>query len=617
MLRAEGGSHKSPNTNERDGAFDPLAESERVAEMLRGCGVAAAAQDALDDATGEPATVLLRAGDIVHPSTAALDLEDLQVQPNATAYDLEGIRMSPEDEAMALVEQTARDPGGGGGIPTSANAARLEVFNRVLGGGGGGGGSAGPQEPPPGTLIKFGSTSIPPAEPEELLAAASRPDTVFALCGNRQGKSTADTVGRIQGLFEDPESPPNLMLDPTLFQRYDVEVTPTMVLFRDAGLPPLRATGTVDVARLQPAVGTEQVGFDLPDAPVDSAFLESVPHAATAVPYRLGPAESVRVSPGAGSVAAQAATSPEVPPSTRSNRVPPGRCSLNRRSPSCARFLAAFTSRSCSAPHLSHRQRRSARLRPSRIVWHALDRGAHPSNVAHVPGSARTPGPTARHRRDGRALRYATRPGLRVGFVREASEVDVTAHLIGDVTDAEGQVIARAGGSFNPLHTLPMSSTFVAFRATSRAHVDVVARVTPQTSAAGGRTVLMATGAGEGREGVMQRLEQELGTHVYALEPHIARRFKLRHLPAAVIAAADRLLEREWAVESDSDTNDLLETVEEVQDVQEVVEQLERVFRILRCAGHRLTAFVTSRCPSRDAGSPLGVERALTRRQAW
>ena len=420
MLRAEGGSHKSPNTNERDGASDPLAESERLAELLRGSGVAAAAQDALDDATGKPATVLLRAGDFVHPSTAALDLEDLQVQPNATAYDLEGIRMSPEDEAMALVEQTARDPGCGGGIPTSAKAARLDVFNRALGGGGGGGGSAGPQEPPPGTLIKFGSTSIPQAEPEELLAAASRPDTVFALCGNRQGKSTVDTVGRIQGLFEDPESPPNHMLDPTLFQRYDVEVAPTMVLFREAGLPPLRATGTVDVARLQPAV--------------DSLAARGNPDfGQLAEVYEIAEVEMI-----------------------------------------------------------AEMQRRMSRF---------------PGVQLEMEGAVGT-------EQEGFDLPDAP--------VDSALEVDVTAHRIGDVTDAEGQVIARAGESFNPLHTLPMNSTFVAFRATSRAHVDVVARVTSQTSAEGGRTVLMAIGAGEGQEGVMQRLEQELGTHVCALEPHIA-----------------------------------------------------------------------------------------------
>lgn len=353
---------------ERDGAFDPLAELERFAEMLRGGGVAAAAQDALDDAIGEPATVLLRAGDIVHPSTAALDLEDLQVQPNATAYDLEGIRMSPEDEAMALVEQTARDSGGGGGIPTSANAAWLDVFNCALGGGGGG--SAGPQEPPPGTLSIFGSTSIPEAEPEELLAAASRPDTVFALRRNSQGKSAADTVGRIQELFEDPDSPPNLMLDPTLFQRYDVEVAPTMVLFRDAELPPLRATGTVDVARLHPAVD----GLAARGNP-DLGQLAEV--------YEIAEVEMIA----------------EV-------------------------------------------QRRMSRF---------------PGVQLELEGTAGTE---------------------QVGFdlpdapAAAAFEVDPTVHLIGGVTDAEGQVIARAGGPFNPLHTLPMSSTVVAFQAASRAHVD-------------------------------------------------------------------------------------------------------------------------------------------------
>ena len=126
------------------------------------------------------------------------------------------------------------------------------------------------------------------------------------------------------------------------------------------------------------------------------------------------------------------------------------------------------------------------------------------------------------------------------------------------VADDEGQVIAREGESINSLHALPMNSTVVAFRATSRAHLDVAAGVTSQMSAEGGRTVLMATGAGEGQEGMMQQLEQELGTRVYALEPHIASRFNLRHVPAAVIAADDRLLVREWGVESDPDTNDLL-----------------------------------------------------------
>ena len=462
---------------ERDGAVDRLAELERVADLVREGGVAAAAQDALEDAAGEPATVLLRAADIAHPGTAALDLEELQIHRNTVALDREGIRMTPDDEAVALAERTARDSGVGGGIPTSANAARLGVFNRVLGGGAGGGDSGEPQEPPPGTLIIFGSTSIPEPELEQLLAAASRPDTVFALRGNRQGESTADTVGRIQGQFEDPESPPNLMLDPTLFQRYDVEVAPTMVLLRDAGLPPLRATGTVDAVRLHRAVDGLAAGGN-----PDLGQLAEV--------YEIAEVDMI-----------------------------------------------------------AEMQRRMSRF---------------PGVQLEMEGTAGTE---------------------QVGFdlpdapADAAFEVDPTVHLIGDVTDAEGQVIARTGEPYNPLQTLPMNSTVVAFRATSRAHVEIATRVTSQTSAEGGRTVLMATGAGEGQEGVLQQLEQELGTRVYALEPHIASRFNLRHLPAAVIAADDRLVVREWAVESDPDTNDLLESVEEAQDAVEQLEGLIRIFR--------------------------------------
>ena len=462
---------------EQSGAVDRLAELERAADLVRADGVEAAARDALEDAAGE----LLRAADIAHPGRAALELEGLQIQPNATALDLEGIRMAPDAEAMALAEQTSRDSGVGGGIPTSANAARLGVLNRVTGVlGGGGSNSTEPQEPPPGTLIIFGSTSIPEPELRELLAAASRPDTVFALRGNRQGESTGDTVGRIQGLFEDPEYPPNLMLDPTLFQRYDVEVAPTMVLLRDAGLPPLRATGTVDVERLHRAVDGLAAG----------------------------------VNPELGQLA-------EV-------------------------YEIA------EVDMIAEIQRRMSRF------------------------------PGVQPEMDGTAAAEQAGFDLPDAPADAAFEVDPTVHLVADITGAEGQVIARAGEPFNPLHALPMNSTVVAFRATSRAHVDLAARVASQANAEGGRAVLMATGAGAGQEGLLQQLGQELGTRVYALEPQFASRFNLRHLPAAVIGADDRLVVREWAVESQSDANDLLEAVEEVQEVKETVEQLERVFRIFR-----------------------------------
>ena len=103
--------------------------------------------------------------------------------------------------------------------------------------------------------------------------------------------------------------------------------------------------------------------------PASRNSLESVPHAASTVPYRLGLVESVRVPTGAGAVPGRTGASPEVSPSTRIDRPNPlGLCSFNRRSPSCARFRAAFTSQSCSAPQASQRPCRSASVRPFRIA---------------------------------------------------------------------------------------------------------------------------------------------------------------------------------------------------------------------------------------------------------
>ena len=447
---------------EHTGRVDRLAELERLSALVRTEGVAGALAGVLPG------------------NTATLDLEGIRGPDDVGAVDIAGIRMSPDAEAMRQAEATARDSGVGGGIPTSRNSAILSVFGRIAGGGGGG--NAQPQEPPPGSLLIFGSLSVPEEQLRELLVAASQPDTGFVLRGAEPGKPMTDAIARLQPLIEDPEDPPNMTIDPTLFQRYSVTVAPTMVLVRGPGLPPLRASGAIEPQRLRNAAD----GLALGGRPDLGQFGEV---------YEILEQD----------------------------------------------MLAAMQER-----------------------------------VARFTGEAPETIPVAAAQPQGSAFDLPDAPA------DAEYTVDPSVQLVADVTDADGNVVAPAGQLFNPLETRPMTTRVVAFRATSSAHARKAAEIAEEASAAGERVAFMAAASARAPEGRLEELSQELGAPVHVLDPVLAERLRVRHLPSAVSGAGDRLLVQEWAVESEGDTNDLMETLEEANEVREVVEDLERVFRIFR-----------------------------------
>ena len=100
-------------------------------------------------------------------------------------------------------------------------------------------------------VLVFGSLALPDETLRNLLDQASEPNVVFVLRGLAEGIGFRNTQARIEALIDvDSGRIPNVVIDPTLFQRYRVTVAPTLVLQRTApggAEAPVRVTGAVPV----------------------------------------------------------------------------------------------------------------------------------------------------------------------------------------------------------------------------------------------------------------------------------------------------------------------------------------------------------------------------------
>ena len=100
------------------------------------------------------------------------------------------------------------------------------------------------------TVLVFGSFSMPEITLRNLLDQSAEANVVFVLRGLAQGIDILNTQARIEALVDIGRGRvPNVLIDPTLFQRFNVTVAPTLVLLRDGveGTRPVRVTGAVPV----------------------------------------------------------------------------------------------------------------------------------------------------------------------------------------------------------------------------------------------------------------------------------------------------------------------------------------------------------------------------------
>lgn len=112
-----------------------------------------------------------------------------------------------------------------------------------------------------GRVFIFGSFSIPDATLRALLVQASEANVVFVLRGIPAGQTIKTVLQRLKRMLPDRQQIPNVILDPTLFRRYQVQAVPAMVLER-GDLEPVRVSGAVTVAWLRRMASSVQTGAE-------------------------------------------------------------------------------------------------------------------------------------------------------------------------------------------------------------------------------------------------------------------------------------------------------------------------------------------------------------------
>ena len=114
-------------------------------------------------------------------------------------------------------------------------------------------------EPGEETVLVFASFSMPEITLRNLLVQASEPHVVLVLRGLAEGIDIGNTQARVERLIDAPGGRvPNVLIDPTLYRRYGVEVAPTLVLQRHTPGGeeiPVRVTGAVPVDWLRRQAG--------------------------------------------------------------------------------------------------------------------------------------------------------------------------------------------------------------------------------------------------------------------------------------------------------------------------------------------------------------------------
>jgi len=112
----------------------------------------------------------------------------------------------------------------------------------------------------PGRILIFASFSIPRPTLKSLLVQATEQNVMLVLRGVPRGATVPDTLRRLKQLLPEDASVPNVMLDPILFRRHQVQRVPTFVLERAAGEEPLVAVGAVNVDWIRRMAGTAAPG---------------------------------------------------------------------------------------------------------------------------------------------------------------------------------------------------------------------------------------------------------------------------------------------------------------------------------------------------------------------
>ena len=335
------------------------------------------------------------------------------------------LRTEPGEKEQAIAEEVASESDTRPKVPTAIDAA------------------AGDQ------VLIFASLSIPTETLRALLDEAAEANVTLVLRGVPQGKSIPATVAAIKRALPDPQRLANVVIDPTLFQRYHVEQVPTLVLERPGAAKPVIVEGAVTVEWLRRMAA--QVNLD---------------------GAQLG---------------------------HRGESYPIGEPDL-----------------------IQEMQRRMALVDWAAQRRHALS-GFWERHAAFVQ------------------LPDATQPRQ---FL-----VDPSVTVTDDITDANGEILIRAGERFNALEMFPLTKAIIVFRGSDPKQIEAAVDAANKVRSAGHGVIWITTDVERSRGwDHLSEIEKAVAGPVYVLTQTIAERFHLEHVPAVVRSQGTNLLVTEVPV---------------------------------------------------------------------
>lgn len=336
------------------------------------------------------------------------------------------MRTEPGEEALAIAEAIARESG------MRPDKPQREIKYAA------------------GSVLIFGSFSMPEETLRNLMDAAAGPDVTFVLRGLVGDTNIRQTLDRVKQYVTDDEVVPKVIIDPTLYKRFNVMVAPTLVLLREDGLPPVSVVGAVPVDWLRRQAATMTASAD-PDMGIRAEYHEIA-----------------------------------------------------------------------EADLILEMQRRVASIDWSTKRQAAIDNfWRNKSDFIDLP--------TALEDRE--------------------FEIDPSVRVTQDIQDADGQVLVRAGETFNPLEYIPLTKTVVVFSGTDPDQLAYATEVAGQVRSEG-RGVILLTTTVDTTQGwnSIHGMEQDLRGPVYLLQADLAQRFQLKHVPSTVSSRGNRLVVNEHAI---------------------------------------------------------------------
>jgi conjugal transfer pilus assembly protein TraW len=122
--------------------------------------------------------------------------------------------------------------------------------------------------------------------------------------------------------------------------------------------------------------------------------------------------------------------------------------------------------------------------------------------------------------------------------------VDLTITAPRDLTATNGQLIVRAGQTFNPLDKMPFGLCLMVFDATVPAQVELIQHQSCQDKKAHVMYLVTSLPRQDGWK-KLKHLENTMQAQVYLLTPDVRSRFQLQHVPAVVEQSGNRLIVHE------------------------------------------------------------------------